>query len=65
MWKFVQLTSQFIEFLNQTLPRLLDAASLENVHAKIVSCGARHSAIISGLWVMLAKVSISAFFTLS
>ncbi|GMH19068.1 hypothetical protein Nepgr_020909 [Nepenthes gracilis] len=29
----------------ETLPRLLDAPSLENVHAKIVSCGARHSAI--------------------
>ncbi|KAJ0101529.1 hypothetical protein Patl1_06453 [Pistacia atlantica] len=31
----------------ETLPRLLDAPSLENVHAKIVSCGARHSAVIT------------------
>lgn len=31
----------------ETLPRLLDAPSLENAHAKIVSCGARHSAIIT------------------
>ncbi|KAK6933120.1 hypothetical protein RJ641_036014, partial [Dillenia turbinata] len=27
----------------ETLPRLLDAPCLENMHAKIVSCGARHS----------------------
>lgn len=45
----MQLTSVFVEFLNQTLPRLLDAPSLENVHAKIVSCGARHSAVITGM----------------
>ena len=32
----------------QTLPRLLDAASVENVNAKVVSCGARHSAIVTG-----------------
>ncbi|KAL9226627.1 hypothetical protein vseg_002416 [Gypsophila vaccaria] len=31
----------------ETLPRLLDAPSIENVHAKIVSCGARHSAIVT------------------
>ncbi|XP_038890558.1 ultraviolet-B receptor UVR8 isoform X3 [Benincasa hispida] len=31
----------------ETLPRLLDAPSVENVNAKIVSCGARHSAIVS------------------
>ncbi|XP_042494566.1 ultraviolet-B receptor UVR8-like isoform X7 [Macadamia integrifolia] len=31
----------------ETLPRLLDAPSLENKHAKIVSCGARHSAVIT------------------
>lgn len=32
----------------QTLPRLLDAPSVENVNAKVVSCGARHSAIVTG-----------------
>ncbi|XP_044508522.1 ultraviolet-B receptor UVR8-like isoform X2 [Mangifera indica] len=32
----------------ETLPRLLDAPSLKNFHAKIVSCGARHSAMITG-----------------
>ncbi|XP_057979918.1 ultraviolet-B receptor UVR8 isoform X2 [Malania oleifera] len=32
----------------ETLPRLLDAPSLENKHAKTVSCGARHSAVITG-----------------
>ncbi|KAG6758301.1 hypothetical protein POTOM_038641 [Populus tomentosa] len=31
----------------ETLPRLLEAPSLENIHAKTVSCGARHSAIIT------------------
>ncbi|KAI5670605.1 hypothetical protein M9H77_10969 [Catharanthus roseus] len=31
----------------ETIPRLLDASSLENVHAKVVSCGARHTAVIS------------------
>ncbi|KAM7499303.1 hypothetical protein LguiA_023717 [Lonicera macranthoides] len=31
----------------ETLPRLLDAPSLENVHVKIVSCGARHSAVVT------------------
>ncbi|XP_020525563.1 ultraviolet-B receptor UVR8 isoform X2 [Amborella trichopoda] len=32
-----------------TLPKLLEAPSIEHKHAKIVSCGARHSAIITGL----------------
>ncbi|KAM7270892.1 hypothetical protein ACFE04_030106 [Oxalis oulophora] len=31
----------------ETLPRLIDAPSLEDVNAKVVSCGARHSAIIT------------------
>ncbi|KAL3521135.1 hypothetical protein ACH5RR_019284 [Cinchona calisaya] len=31
----------------ETLPRLLEAPSLETVHAKIVSCGARHSAVVT------------------
>ncbi|XAR66242.1 hypothetical protein NMG60_11012398 [Bertholletia excelsa] len=31
----------------ETLPRLLDAPSVENVHAKVVSCGARHSAVVT------------------
>jgi alpha-tubulin suppressor-like RCC1 family protein len=31
----------------ETIPRLLDAPSLENVHAKVVSCGARHSAVLT------------------
>ncbi|KAK4785133.1 hypothetical protein SAY86_001822 [Trapa natans] len=31
----------------ETLPRLLDAPSLENVHSKAVSCGARHTAVIT------------------
>ncbi|XP_004307465.1 PREDICTED: ultraviolet-B receptor UVR8 [Fragaria vesca subsp. vesca] len=31
----------------ETIPRLLDAPVLENVNAKIVSCGARHSCIIT------------------
>ncbi|KAF4363504.1 hypothetical protein F8388_016456 [Cannabis sativa] len=31
----------------ETLPRLLDSPCLENMHANIVSCGARHSAIIT------------------
>ncbi|XXG86437.1 hypothetical protein AAC387_Pa11g1333 [Persea americana] len=32
----------------EILPRLLDAPSLENKHARIVSCGSRHSAIVTG-----------------
>ncbi|KAK4798005.1 hypothetical protein SAY86_030331 [Trapa natans] len=31
----------------ETLPRLLDALSLENVHIEGVSCGARHTAVIT------------------
>ncbi|KAG5607502.1 hypothetical protein H5410_028994 [Solanum commersonii] len=31
-----------------TLPRLLDAPSLENMHVKVVSCGARHTAVVTG-----------------
>ncbi|XP_027160079.1 ultraviolet-B receptor UVR8-like isoform X1 [Coffea eugenioides] len=31
----------------ETLPRLLEASSLENVHAKVVSCGARHTALLT------------------
>ncbi|KAL9677789.1 hypothetical protein QQ045_015625 [Rhodiola kirilowii] len=31
----------------EVLPRLLDASSLENIHATGVSCGARHSAVIT------------------
>lgn len=34
----------------QTLPRLLDAPSIESVNATIVSCGARHSSIITGIY---------------
>ncbi|XP_039036019.1 ultraviolet-B receptor UVR8-like [Hibiscus syriacus] len=31
----------------ETLPRLLDDPSLENTHVKFVSCGARHSAVLT------------------
>ncbi|XP_043701848.1 ultraviolet-B receptor UVR8-like isoform X1 [Telopea speciosissima] len=31
----------------ETLPRLLDAPSLEDKHVKIVSCGARHTAVLT------------------
>lgn len=31
----------------EALPRLLDAPSLENINAKAVSCGARHTALIT------------------
>lgn len=37
----------FVPF--QTVPRLLDAPVLENVIAKMVSCGARHSVIQTGI----------------
>jgi len=33
----------------QTVPRLLDCPSLENVNVKKISCGARHSALITGI----------------
>ncbi|KAF9602944.1 hypothetical protein IFM89_032826 [Coptis chinensis] len=32
----------------ETLPRVLEAASMEDKHAKIVSCGARHTAVVTG-----------------
>ncbi|KAL5569010.1 hypothetical protein UlMin_025585 [Ulmus minor] len=32
----------------ETIPRLLDSPSLENEHVKIISCGARHTATITG-----------------
>ncbi|TKY56786.1 Ultraviolet-B receptor UVR8 [Spatholobus suberectus] len=31
----------------QTLPRLVDSPSLENMHAKNISCGARHTALVT------------------
>ncbi|XP_047152230.1 ultraviolet-B receptor UVR8-like isoform X1 [Vigna umbellata] len=31
----------------QTLPRLVDSPSLENIHAKNISCGARHTALVT------------------
>ncbi|XP_024013533.1 ultraviolet-B receptor UVR8 isoform X1 [Eutrema salsugineum] len=33
--------------LFQTLPKLLEAPNLENVNVKIISCGARHTAVIA------------------
>ncbi|WVY90892.1 hypothetical protein V8G54_036406 [Vigna mungo] len=30
----------------ETLPRLVDSPSLENIHAKNISCGARHTALL-------------------
>ncbi|KAK6929399.1 Regulator of chromosome condensation, RCC1 [Dillenia turbinata] len=44
----LDLTSASYPVALQTLPRLLDAPSLENMHAKVVSCGARHSAVVTG-----------------
>ncbi|CAN1746829.1 Ultraviolet-B receptor UVR8 [Linum perenne] len=35
----------------EALPRLLDAPSLENETASILSCGARHSAVVTGTWI--------------
>ncbi|KAK7385719.1 hypothetical protein VNO78_31535 [Psophocarpus tetragonolobus] len=31
----------------ETLPRLVDSPSLENLHAKNISCGARHTALVT------------------
>lgn len=31
----------------ETYPRLLEASSVENVNAKIISCGARHTAMVT------------------
>ncbi|XP_038710457.1 ultraviolet-B receptor UVR8-like isoform X2 [Tripterygium wilfordii] len=31
----------------ETLPRLLDTPNLENLQAKVISCGARHSAVLT------------------
>ncbi|EMS68908.1 hypothetical protein TRIUR3_24050 [Triticum urartu] len=39
----------------ETIPKLVDAPSLENKNARSVSCGARHSAIITGMEVTLLK----------
>lgn len=57
----VPLTWQFVEFLTQTSPTLLDASSLENVNAKTVSCGARHTAIITGIMSELIKLESIVF----
>lgn len=43
------ISTKTLLYLLQTLPRLLDAPSLESKHAKIVSCGARHSTILTGI----------------
>ncbi|KAK8356942.1 hypothetical protein V6Z12_A05G388000 [Gossypium hirsutum] len=45
--QFGQLGTGGDQAENQTLPRLLEDPSLENSHVKFVSCGARHSAIIT------------------
>lgn len=45
---FPNLVINFFFYLYQTLPRLLDAPSLENMHVKVVSCGARHTAVVTG-----------------
>ncbi|GKV10040.1 hypothetical protein SLEP1_g21463 [Rubroshorea leprosula] len=37
----------------ETLPKLLDAPLLDDKHAKTVSCGARHSAILTGMTTQL------------
>lgn len=45
--------------LFQTVPRSLDAPILENVIAKLVSCGARHSAIQTGITKIIYKIIYS------
>uniref|UniRef100_A0A2K1ZZA0 Uncharacterized protein n=1 Tax=Populus trichocarpa TaxID=3694 RepID=A0A2K1ZZA0_POPTR len=42
----LDLTRAFAS-LSQSIPRLLDAPCLESKQAKMVSCGARHSAILT------------------
>ncbi|URD78864.1 E3 ubiquitin-protein ligase [Musa troglodytarum] len=37
----------------ETLPKQLDAPCLENKNAKLISCGARHSAMLTGYTVLL------------
>lgn len=39
----------FTSIFKQTLPRLVDSPSLENIHAKNISCGARHTALVTGI----------------
>lgn len=46
---FSDLVLNFYFYLCQTLPRLLDAPNLENMHVKVVSCGARHTAVVTGM----------------
>lgn len=46
---FRGIFSEVILNLLQDLPRLLDAPSLKSKHAKLVSCGARHSAVLTGM----------------
>lgn len=59
--EFLRLTLLFA-LLNQTLPRLLDAPGQENMHAKILSCGARHSALITGmpLWTSVGIIPFAS-----
>jgi len=42
------LATEAFASLSQSIPRLLDAPCLESKQAKMVSCGARHSAILTG-----------------
>lgn len=36
-------------YLPQTVPKLLETPILESKRAKVVSCGARHSAVLTGM----------------
>lgn len=46
--------------MGQTLPRLLDCPSLENVNVKTVSCGARHTALVTGMPEQANVILVSA-----
>ncbi|KAJ8532975.1 hypothetical protein K7X08_015864 [Anisodus acutangulus] len=48
----------------ETSPRLLDASILENKNAKVVSCGARHSAIMTDNLNSLSSISDLASFSI-
>ncbi|RRT49280.1 hypothetical protein B296_00015812 [Ensete ventricosum] len=46
----------------QTLPKLLDAPCLENKNAKLISCGARHSAMLTGIILSLSDHKMDKYF---
>ncbi|KAG4964764.1 hypothetical protein JHK85_039739 [Glycine max] len=44
----------------ETLPRLLDSPSLDNLRAKNISCGARHTALVTGVVLGICNIVVES-----